>query len=151
VYLPRDELAAHGSSREHLVWLAGEVARCGPAALDDPFRGLMRAQIERARAHYPRGLAGVWRLPADCRLAIVLAGHLYQAILDAIEAADYDVFSRRAATSTWYKLTQALHWWVALHRPGCAGPALVTAPEAEPVVLAPASLGSIDQRLVARS
>jgi phytoene synthase len=113
VYLPSQELSEHGSSREHLVWLADRVARGRSGALDERFRALMRAQIERARAHYARGLNGVWRLPADSQLAIVLAGQLYAAILDAIEAAEYDVFSRRAATSAWFKLGQAIRWSVA--------------------------------------
>jgi 15-cis-phytoene synthase len=114
VYLPADELAAHGSSREHLLWLGSRVAAHGASAIDEPFRDLMRAQIGRARAHYERGLDGVWRLPPDMRFAILLAGRLYAAILDVIEVADYDVFSRRAATSTWLKLTSTARWWFAL-------------------------------------
>ncbi len=114
VYLPADELAGHGSSREHLLWLGSRVASDGPSAIDAPFRELMRAQIGRARAHYQRGLDGIYRLPADGRFAILLAGRLYAAILDVIEAAEYDVFSRRAATSTWMKLNSAARWWLAL-------------------------------------
>ena len=68
----------------------------------------MRTQIARARAHYVRGMDGVARLPADCRLAILLAARLYRAILDEIEAADYDVFTRRAATSTRFKVAEAM-------------------------------------------
>jgi phytoene synthase len=109
VYLPADELAAHGSSREHLLWLASH----GPNAIDEPFRDLMRAQIRRARTHYESGLEGVWRLPPDARFGILVAGRLYAAILDQIEAADHDVFSRRAATSTWQKLSSTARWWVA--------------------------------------
>lgn len=114
VYLPADELAAHGSSREHLLWLGSRVAADGDSAIDGPFRELMRAQIGRARAHYQRGLDGIWRLPAEARFAILVAGRLYAAILDVIEAAEYDVFSRRAATSTWMKLSSTARWWLAL-------------------------------------
>ena len=114
VYLPADELAAHGSSCEHLLWLGSRVAADGASAIDRPFRELMRAQIGRARAHYQRGLDGIWRLPAEARFAILVAGRLYAAILDVIEAADYDVFSRRAATSTWMKLNSTARWWVSL-------------------------------------
>ena len=114
VYLPADELAAHGSSREHLLWLGSRVATQGSVAIDRPFRELMRAQIGRARAHYQRGLDGIWRLPSDARFAILVAGRLYAAILDVIEAADYDVFSRRAATSSWIKLRSTARWWFTL-------------------------------------
>jgi 15-cis-phytoene synthase len=117
VYLPTDDLAAHGYSPDRLDWLAGRVARNGPAALDEQFRDLMAAQIGRARAHYTRGLQGVARLPADCRLAILLAARLYQAILDQIEAADYDVFTRRAATSTRFKAAEAVRCAVVLRLP----------------------------------
>lgn len=114
VYLPADELEAHGSCREHLIWLGSRVATRGASAVDRPFRDLMRAQIGRARAHYRRGLEGIWRLPVDARFGILVAGRLYAAILDVIEAADYDVFSRRAATSSWMKLTSTARWWLAL-------------------------------------
>jgi 15-cis-phytoene synthase len=113
VYLPADELAAHGSSREHLLWLGSRVTAHGLSAIDHRFRELMRAQIHRARAHYASGLDGVWRLPPEARFAILVAGRLYAAILDVIEAADYDVFSRRAATSNWLKLSSTARWWLA--------------------------------------
>jgi len=70
VYLPTDDLATHGYSPDRLDWLAERVARHGASALDERFRDLMRDQIGRARAHYARGMGGVARLPADCRLAI---------------------------------------------------------------------------------
>jgi phytoene synthase len=115
VYLPADELAEHGFSRDHLVWLGERVIADGRSAIDDRFRRLMRGQIERARAHYERGLEGIWRLPGDARFAILVASRLYGAILAVIEAADYDVFSRRAATSAWVKASSAAGWWLA-HR-----------------------------------
>jgi len=117
VYLPTNDLATHGYSRERLDWLAGRVARSGATALDEEFRDLMRSQIARARDHYVRGIAGVTRLPADCRLAILLAARLYQAILDDIEAADYDVFTRRAATSIRFKVAESVRCAFALRQP----------------------------------
>jgi phytoene synthase len=151
VYLPSDELAEHGSSREHLVWLADRVARGRSQAVDARVRGLMRAQIARARAHYERGLSGVWRLPAESRLAILLAAHLYRAILDAIEAADYDVFSHRAATSTCFKLGQAIRWSVALRRPRWSRSGLAARAALEALALPPAKAGAPDDSLVVRS
>ncbi|HEY6353040.1 MAG TPA: phytoene/squalene synthase family protein, partial [Burkholderiaceae bacterium] len=117
VYLPTDDLAAHGYSPRRLDWLATCVARSGAPALDEEFRNLMRAQIARARAHYARGMNGVSRLPDNCRLAILLAARLYQAILDEIEAADYDVFTRRAATSTCFKVVESIRCAFALRQP----------------------------------
>jgi phytoene synthase len=150
VYLPSTELSEHGSSREHLVWLADRVVWGRSRAVDERFRALMRAQIARARAHYDRGLDGVWRLPADSQLAIVLAAHLYRAILDGIETADYDVFSRRAATSTWSKLGQAIRWSMALRRPRWSRPALPARAALEILALAQGSGGAPDEYLAAR-
>ena len=107
VYLTTDDLQAHGYSRERLGWLAERVARHGPHAVDAGFKSLMQAQIERARAHYATGMRGIDRLPRDCRLPILLAARLYGAILDEIEAANYNVFTHRAATSTLTKLVEA--------------------------------------------
>jgi len=90
------------------VELAARAARRGPTALDERFRDLLRAQIDRARLHYHHGMQGIGRLPAEARLAILLAARLYRAILDDIEAADYDVFTRRAATSSRFKVAEAV-------------------------------------------
>jgi phytoene synthase len=117
VYLPADELASHGYSRARLIELSTRVVRQGPAVLDDPFRDVMRAQIGRARVHYRRGMRGITRLPSDARLAILLAARLYQAILDDIEAAEYDVFTRRAATSTRFKLAEAMRCAMLVRQP----------------------------------
>ena len=100
-YLPADELAAFGYTAERLAAHARDDRR------DEAFRALMRFQIGRARRHYARGLAGVPLLPAEARPAILIAGRLYRAILDAIEASDFDVFRRRAATSRRTKLYEA--------------------------------------------
>lgn len=117
VYLPSEDLATHGYSRERLAWLAARVRTHGPGAIDEDFRDLMRGQLARARDLYTRGVDGVRRLPPEARLGILLAGRLYQAILDTIESADYDVFSRRAATSLWLKLAEAARWSIALRLP----------------------------------
>lgn len=147
VYLPTDDLATHGYSPDRLSWLGGRVARSGAAALDDQFRDLMRTQIARARDHYVRGTYGVSRLPADCRLAILLAARLYQAILDAIEAADYDVFTRRAATSTRFKVTEALRCAFSLRLPTGPSQGASRRDGSERVAL-PAGAGTSDGQLV---
>jgi 15-cis-phytoene synthase len=131
VYVPADDLAAHGYCRDRLARLAAEVARSGPGVLDDQFRDLMRTQIARARAHYARGIAGVARLPADGRLAILLAARLYRAILNDIEGADYDVFTRRAATSSWFKLGEVVRCAFVLRQPDWLGAGLPTPGRAE--------------------
>jgi 15-cis-phytoene synthase len=122
IYLPQADMADHGYSSARLRRLAGRAEVAGRAALDDDFRALMGGQIGRARAHYQRGLAGVWRLPASGRLSILLAGRLYRCILDAIESADYDVFSRRARTTRLQKGAMLARCWVRLRLGPGGGP-----------------------------
>ncbi|MBV9353963.1 MAG: phytoene/squalene synthase family protein [Chloroflexi bacterium] len=135
VYLPADELAAHGYSRDRLTLLGQRVLRGEPDAVDDAFRELMRRQIARAHAYYERGLDGVCHLPAECRPSILLAGRLYRAILAEIEAADYVVFGRRAATSTRRKILEAARCLLVpspapIGRRGAHGPAVAVLPKA---------------------
>jgi phytoene synthase len=102
IYLPQDELARFSSSSAHLSQLYQE--KQGP---DERFRELMRYQIRRARLFYMQGLHGCWLLPRNCRVPILLAGRLYQRILQQIERCDYDVLRRRAATGLFTKLREA--------------------------------------------
>jgi phytoene synthase len=102
VYLPEEDLERFGSSRTHLVQLYAD--QRGP---DDRFRALMRYQIVRAHRYYVHGMSGIWLLPPECRLPILVAGRLYRRILTAIEQKNYDVLRSRAATSFPEKLREA--------------------------------------------
>ncbi len=102
IYLPADELDRFGYSEERLRALAATDGQP-----DEDWRALLQFQIARARNHYARGLAGVWALPPRARPAILIAGRLYAAILDAVEANGYDVLQRRAATSRLVKAREA--------------------------------------------
>jgi phytoene synthase len=103
LYLPRDELARFGSSQAHLCQLVQR--QCGP---DARFRALMRHQIARASGYYMQSMPGIWLLPPECRLPILLAARLYRRILTVIERRDYDVLRSRAATSFPEKVSEAL-------------------------------------------
>ena len=103
IYLPREDLERFGSSPSHLVSLYRE--RRGP---DERFRALMRYEVARAHGYYVRGMSGIWLLPRNCRLTILLAGRLYRRILTVIEHRNYDVLRSRAATSLQEKLREAV-------------------------------------------
>jgi 15-cis-phytoene synthase len=101
-YLPLDELAAYDLSESDLA--AGQV--------DERWRAFMRYQIARTRQLYAEALPGVAFLERRGRLAIAAAGELYAAILEDIEAHDYDVFRRRAFVSDHKKLARLPGiWW----------------------------------------
>ncbi|MGQ9491564.1 MAG: phytoene/squalene synthase family protein [Anaerolineae bacterium] len=98
LYLPQDELAAHGLSEDDIA------AGC----VDGRWRAFMRFQIERNRQLYAEAMPGIAMLHPSGRYAIAAAAELYQAILADIEAHDGDVFTRRADVSTWGKLRRLL-------------------------------------------
>jgi 15-cis-phytoene synthase len=95
LYLPQDELAAFGLTE----------ADIDNGIVDERWRAFMRFQIDRARQLYAEALPGVAMLGKNGRFAIGAAAELYRAILDDIEANDYDVFTRRAYVSDRRKLS----------------------------------------------
>ncbi len=85
VYLPQDEMAAHGVGEPHLA----------AAVSNEAFRSLMAFQVERTRALMRSGAPLTQRLPGriGLELRMVVAGGLR--ILDKIAGVDFDVFRRR--------------------------------------------------------
>jgi squalene synthase HpnC len=85
IYLPLDDLARFGVGEDDI-----RRARTGPA-----WEALMRFEVERARALMLEGAPLAKRLPGRIgwELRLVVQGGLR--ILEAIEAARYDVFHRR--------------------------------------------------------
>jgi len=102
VYLPAEELAAHGLSEEDLA--AGRVSH--------RWREFMRFQIDRNRRLYADAWPGIPMLSRHGRLAVAAAAEFYRAILEDIETHDYDVFDRRARVTGWGKLRRIPGlWW----------------------------------------
>jgi phytoene synthase len=85
VYLPQDEMAAHGVGERHLA----------EKICDDPWRALMRFEVEKTRhlllVGAPLGRALPGRVGLEIRATV--QGGLR--ILEKIERAGYDVFRRR--------------------------------------------------------
>jgi len=97
VYLPLEDLERFGYREEEL----------GEGVVDGRFAGLMRCEILRARGLYATADEGMGYIPRGRRYAVLVARRLYAAILDRIEEAGYDVFSRRAETTWPQKLALA--------------------------------------------
>ncbi|HTW20711.1 MAG TPA: phytoene/squalene synthase family protein [Mycobacteriales bacterium] len=87
VYLPKDELAAFGVTRDDL---ARGVVSAG-------FRRLLAFQIARARELLRSAEPGIRLLSPQSRECVLRARILYGGILDAVEAADYRVLDRRVS------------------------------------------------------
>lgn len=102
LYLPLDELEAFGLSEAEIH--TGQVS--------DRWRAFMRFQIDRVQRLYDEAAPGIALLNADGRFATTAAAGLYRAILDDIQAHDYDVFRRRPHVGAWGKLRRLpAIWW----------------------------------------
>jgi phytoene synthase len=106
LYLPLDELSEFGLCEADIA--AGRI--------NDGWRAFLRFQIARARTLYDEAQPGIRMLDADGRFAIAAAATLYCAILEDIEANDYDVFHRRACIGAWGKVRRLSGIWWSVQR-----------------------------------
>ncbi len=102
LYLPKNTLGQFDLTHADLLKL--RESGSGP---DERFRALMREEVARTRALYHQAMPGIWLLPSDCRLPILLATRLYRRILTVIERRGYDTLRRRASTSRREKIEEA--------------------------------------------
>lgn len=98
VYLPEESLNQFGVDRDRLA--RGRV--------DEPIRNLLAWEIERARGLYAKAAPGIELVHPTSRACLRTAFMLYSAILDEIERADYDVFSRRVTVGLARRATAGL-------------------------------------------
>ena len=85
IYLPAEDLHFFGVTE-------ADIKALKPTR---PIRDLLRYQVARTRALYERGRPLLARLGSDLRLELALIWLIGTALLDKIEAADFDVFTRR--------------------------------------------------------
>jgi phytoene synthase len=97
IYLPLDELARHGVTREVL-----EQRVATPAV-----KAALREQIARVRQLEEESRAGIAMLAPAVRPCIETARILYCGIVDAVEDIDYEVFTKRATVSLRRRLAVA--------------------------------------------
>ena len=97
IYLPQDEMAAHGVAERHLA----------ERICDDAWRSLMAFQVSRTRTLMMQGAPLGRALPGRVGLEIRATVQGGLRILDKIERAGYDVFRRRP-------VLRALDWPVLL-------------------------------------
>ena len=90
VYLPQDELAQFGVDREML-----EARKLTPQIV-----AALKFQIERVRQLQREATPGILQLEPSSRPCIEAASELYCGIVDEVEAIGYDIFNKRAKTST---------------------------------------------------
>jgi phytoene synthase len=93
VYIPQDELRAHGCSEDDL---AREVREAGHGVRSARVKALLGQQAERAWTYYRKAAAELPPVDRQRLAAAEIMGAIYRGILARIERADYDVFSRVA-------------------------------------------------------
>ncbi len=114
VYLPGDYLVRHNVRRTTLE--RGEVT--------PEYRALLRELAMLARGWYDEARPGIAQLRGPARLAIAVAAHAYEGILDELERNDYDNLSRRAFVTSRRKvaLVPATLWQLYTSRPRSQAP-----------------------------
>jgi len=101
VYLPADELAAHGVDRDLLSW-------CQTHQRVEPrVRRALAEQHAIARQVYAQAWPGIGLLSPVSRPCVTAALTLYSEILDRIEAIDFEIFGRRASVGRIRRFTVA--------------------------------------------
>lgn len=98
VYLPITELQAHGVSREMLE----------NRVLTPEIKKALQFQIARVRQLQKEATPGIAMLSPESRACIEAASELYCGIVDEVEKIDYEIFEKRAKTSTWRRIKVAL-------------------------------------------
>jgi len=94
VYLPLEDLAAHGVALEALLH---RTPGSGPT---DAERALLKEIGQRAEKFYQAGMELMPLIEAESRPALWVLVSIYHALLKRIEKANYDVFSRRVSVPT---------------------------------------------------
>ncbi|MFM7211867.1 MAG: phytoene/squalene synthase family protein [Actinomycetota bacterium] len=101
VYLPLDELAEHGVTRDDLERRVATTA----------IKSALAAQIARVRMLEERSRPGIALLSPDSQPCIEAARVLYCGIVDEVENIDYEVFDRRATVPLRRRLAVAGPAW----------------------------------------
>jgi len=92
IYMPTDKLQAHGLTHDDIVHF------CQTKEINPAFKTFMKEQISHCRQLYTQANKGIALLPNYAHLPVLLASKLYEAILDKIEAIQYNVFANSART-----------------------------------------------------
>ena len=98
VYLPITELQAHGVTREMLE----------ERVLTPQIKSALKFQIARVRDLQEQATPGIKLLSPESRACIEAASELYCGIVDEVEKIDYQIFRKRAKTSTWRRIKVAV-------------------------------------------
>ena len=98
VYLPITELQSHGVTRQMLE----------NRVVTPQIKNALKEQITRVRQLQLESTPGITLLSAKSRECIKAASELYCGIVDEVEKIDYEIFTKRAKTSTLRRMKVAI-------------------------------------------
>ena len=90
--MPTDKLQKHNLTHNDIVNF------CKSKKINTNFVSFMKAETNHCRKLYRQANEGIVLLPEYAHLPVLLASKLYEAILDKIEAIQYNVFADSART-----------------------------------------------------
>ena len=102
IYIPKEDLDRFGYSEDDLM----------RGVVSDEFRSLMKFQADRARSYYENSRPLFDLIEPESRACLRLLHTAYGAVLDRIEAYEFDVFSQRVGLSVREKLTMTARLWL---------------------------------------
>jgi phytoene synthase len=97
IYLPISELKAHGVTHEMLH----------ERILTPQIKSALQEQISRVRRLQAEAAPGIKLLSPESQACIEAASELYCGIVDEVEKIDFQIFEKRATTSTWRRIKVA--------------------------------------------
>ena len=97
IYLPISELKAHGVTHEAL----------NERVLTPQIKSALQEQISRVRRLQAEAAPGIKLLSPESQACIEAASELYCGIVDEVEKIDFQIFEKRAKTSTWRRIKVA--------------------------------------------
>ena len=101
IYIPQDEMAEFGYTEEDLK----------NQVVNEPFRSLMKFQVERAKLYYERSRPLFDMVELESRTCLRVLHEAYSGILYRIEQSGFDVFSQRIGLSAGEKLMITARLW----------------------------------------
>ena len=97
IYLPISELKAHGVTHEMLH----------ERILTPQIKSALQEQISRVRRLQAEAAPGIKLLSRESQACVEAASELYCGIVDEVEKIDFQIFEKRAKTSTWRRIKVA--------------------------------------------
>jgi phytoene synthase len=103
IYIPQEDMERFGVTEAHIQ----------SADFNTQFKNMMNYEVERTKVLYQQGYKGIHLLSNDTRLAVFVAGRMYERVLDRIEKNAYNPFIWKSDTivhKIWYLVVAVVEY-----------------------------------------